>query len=1795
MKASLFARVVSLATALLAVLIPAAEGQVVISEFMAGNASGVTDEDGGHPDWIELHNSGNAAVNLAGWSLTDSETHLTLWRLPSVTIGANGYILVFASAKDRAVAGAELHANFSLSVDGEYLALVRPGGAVVESEFAPAFPPQANDVSFGLFQGRFQYFPQPTPGAANTAGLDGLVADAKFSHDRGFYDAPFEVVIRTETPEAAVFYTLDGTEPSATNGVAYTGPIQVSGTTVLRAAAFKPSFVPSKADTQTYLFLDDVIRQSPDGKAPPGWPSSWGGNTVDYGMDPDVVNSPRYRNTIKDDLRSISSISLVMNLNDLFGSRGIYSNPSQDGVNWERPCSVELIDPGEAEGFQINAGVRIRGGYSRSTGNPKHAFRLFFRGEYGDSKLAYPLFGEDGVEEFDAVDLRTFQNYSWSFEGDSRGVFIRDQFSRDAQLAMGRQGERGKYHHLYINGQYWGLFNTAERPEASYGASYFGGETEDYDVIKVAPDSGYTIYATDGDLAAWTRLWNAARAGLSSDAAYQRIQGNNPDGTPNPEYEVLLDVGNMIDYMLVILYGGNLDAPISNFLGNSSPNNFFALRNRTARQGFQFIAHDSEHTLLDVNQNRMGPYSAGSTLAKSNPQWIWQQCWNNPEFRMRVADHAQRHFFNGGALSPEGAANLFRKRTNEIHRAVVGESARWGDSKRGAPRTRDVEWLSEANRILNNYMPQRTGIVLNQLRARSLFPNLAAPEFSQFGGNVDKGYQLSVTAAEGTIYYTINGTDPRLAGGAKSPSATAYTEPIALVESVSVKARTLSGTTWSALTEADFIVIQTFTELLVTELMYNPATEASLDGEQFEFLELKNVGPVELDLSGVRITDGVAFTFPNGTKLAPAHFAVLVSDPTAFTARYPGVPISGVYTGQLGNSGERVTVAHAVGTPIFSVSYSDSPPWPISADGQGFSLVPVNANLNPDPVNPASWRASSRVEGSPGADDTPVNIQPVWINEVLTRTDPPDLDQVELFNPGPAGADISHWFLSDSLGEPRKFRIPAGTILPPGGYRLFTEQQFNSNPAEDGSFRLDALGEEIYLHSADPAGGLTGFSDGFAFGAAANGVTFGRYLTSVGQIHYPAQRARTLGAENAGPLIGPVVINEIEYHPSPLSEEFIELKNTSPNAVKLFDPEHPTNTWRIHGVDFQFPAGSEIPPSGLAVLVANDPDVFRSRFAVPAGVPVFGPFTGALQDNGEALRLERPDAPDLDGNGEPIVPFIVVDAVRFNDKAPWPPDAAGLGSSLERVDANAYGDDPVNWRASLASPSPGFENDANRVPRIHAGADRSLQATSFPTLTNLTGTASDDGQPNPPGALNFTWSQVSGPGPVTFLSPGQLASSASFPGYGTYILRLTADDGELQASDEIAVMIERTPSEVTLIPAGAIWKYLDDGSNQGALWRTPDFDDRSWASGAAELGYGDSSEGRPEKTVIGFGPSSSNKHITYYFRHTFNIASAAAVKQLTVALLRDDGAVVYLNGIEVFRSNLPLGDIGSTTLANNAVGSGDEAVYYESSVNPSALRDGENVVAVEIHQVNVTSTDLSFDLVLSGLAVPENQPPVVNAGADFSLALTSEAALQGSALDDGLPAPPGQLTIAWSMISGPGEVRFANPASAVTTARFTVPGTHTLRLAATDGALSAEDDVVVTVTGESFDDWKISYFSPAELADPAICGEAADPDQDGHSNREEFGAGTDPTDSQSVLKASLADWSGPTNVSVTLSFQAMPNKSYTVQFRDDVRAPWIKLADVEPQPAVATVDVKDLEPSEFGPRFYRIVTPRQPN
>ncbi|OPX22381.1 MAG: hypothetical protein B1H04_05080, partial [Planctomycetales bacterium 4484_123] len=218
---------------------------VVISEFMAINDRVLADEDGDHPDWIELHNAGSAAVNLDGWFLTDTSANLSRWRLPAVTLPADGYLVVFASGKDRSDPAGELHTSFRLRGAGEYLTLVRPDGVTIEHAYAPEFPPQVADVSYGLAgePAEQRYFATPTPGAVNEAGYVGVVGPVEFSHTRGFYDEPFEVTLSCATPGAVIRYTLDGAAPAADQGTVYTGPISVTGTTVLRAGAFKADWL----------------------------------------------------------------------------------------------------------------------------------------------------------------------------------------------------------------------------------------------------------------------------------------------------------------------------------------------------------------------------------------------------------------------------------------------------------------------------------------------------------------------------------------------------------------------------------------------------------------------------------------------------------------------------------------------------------------------------------------------------------------------------------------------------------------------------------------------------------------------------------------------------------------------------------------------------------------------------------------------------------------------------------------------------------------------------------------------------------------------------------------------------------------------------------------------------------------------------------------------------------------------------------------------------------------------------------------------------------------------------------------------------------------------------------------------------------------------------------------------------------------------------------------------------------------------------------------------------------------
>ncbi|MBN1126631.1 MAG: CotH kinase family protein, partial [Sedimentisphaerales bacterium] len=760
---------------------------VEISEFMAVNSyvpflnstdihttvNGIAE----HADWIELHNTSmDNGVSLEGWYLTDDPENLTKWKFSDVFIPADGYLVVYASGKTAdeypdnfpyVDDAGNLHTNFELSGDGEYLALVWSDGVTIVHQYAPQYPPQRGLISYGTGNNGLRgYLKTPTPKAPNSTAWAGAVADTKFSVNRGFYEAgqSFDVRIQCETEGAVIHYTLDGSTPTLSNGDTYTIPIFIASTTCLRAVAFKEGWLSTNVDTHTYIFLDDVIRQSPSGETPSGWPTgSVNGQTFEYGMDPDIVDSEEYSSLMIDVMKAIPSISLVTDLEYLVDPMsGIYVNATREGVQWERPTSVELIDAKGDEGFQTDAGLRIRGGYSRSGTNPKHSFRLLFKGGYGRGKLEYPLFGDERADEFDDLDLRTAQNYAWSNWGNdgSRNTFIRDVYSRDLQREMNQPYTASRYYHLYINGQYWGLYQSQERSEASYAERYFGDDKQKYDVVKA---DNYSTGYTDGTLDKWNELWWMCEAGFDTDETYYAVQGKNPIGENDPALEVHVDVDNLIDYMIDIFFTGNRDAPVT--LSGTAANNFFAIRNRDPRirQGWQFFAYDSEHSMLSTDDNRTTWVSAGSAIEHFNPQWLHQKLTVHPEYRMHFADQVHKYFFNDGVLTPDRAKALCLQRAAEIDLAIIGESARWGDHRSDrvdSPYTRAHWWAEVKDYLVDTFLSVRTDIVLDQLKAAQLYPQVEAPQFRiggilQHGGYTPVSATFSMTVPDTSVYTDV--------------------------------------------------------------------------------------------------------------------------------------------------------------------------------------------------------------------------------------------------------------------------------------------------------------------------------------------------------------------------------------------------------------------------------------------------------------------------------------------------------------------------------------------------------------------------------------------------------------------------------------------------------------------------------------------------------------------------------------------------------------------------------------------------------------------------------------------------------------------------------------------------------------------------------------------------------------------------------------------------------------------------------------------------------------------------------
>ncbi len=1013
-----------------------------VNEFVADNSpTGQLDQDSDSSDWIEIYNPGPGVADLTNYFLTDNAEVPNKWALPSMTIPEDGFLIVFASGKDRALAGSELHTNFKLAAQGEYLALTKEDdnvGFETISEFATTFPEQRHGVSYGYGKDGDDvgYFDKPTPGAANGKRFNGFVADIEFDVARGLFTEPITISFSSATPDVEIRYTTNGSAPTIFGSKKYSEPITISETTMIRAVASSKDLIPTKLTTQTYLFPQDIVTQNADGMPPNGWPTSVN-RRMDYGMDPDITS--RYtEQEMMDALIAIPSVALSFDQKDFTGSKGVYVNSDKRGREWERPVSVEIIHPdGVTQNVQIDCGIRIRGGASRRNSNPKHAFRLFFRREYGADTLNSPLFGSEGVDRFEKLDLRTAQGYAWSGHPSGQNhqnTFLREVLARDLQGNLGQPYTRSRYYHLYINGIYWGLYMSHERPEAHFGASYLEGSRSEFDVLKSASNGGgYNTETTDGSMepgSDWETLWQLTRDQEADPSIerFMRMQGLGQGGVRNPEFPVLLDVDNLIDYMLVVGYTGSYDGPLNDFGSQFNTNNWYSIRNAERdERGFIHIVHDFENSLgadpvspkWERANNRMNTKNGATGRArynKSNPQFIhFDLAEGTEEYRLRFADRAHRALFNDGVLTPAEVLATLEKRRTIVENVIIAESARWGDAQQSEPR--DKEDWDGAVADLVELILGRTQVFLGHLRLADLYPDLEAPCYFPHGGLIgsDTSVESIVPTAGTHLYYMIgsdddanagewsDALDPRQLGGAPHLAASSIpitaitgddvkgqtlTIPDKITSPVWIKSRTYDETSgeWSALNQAFFTTARAATQddLVISEVHYHPLAptdsekliDPNFDQDDFEFVKLKNIASETVDLGGVAFAsipigdhlEGIKHTFALGTLLEAGQELVVAANRTAFAARYPGVPIAGDYTNRLDNNGEWLSLVTRAGDVIDSFRYNDADPWPQTADGEGHSLVRNAPDTDSDPSLAESWSASTTVGGSPASD-----------------------------------------------------------------------------------------------------------------------------------------------------------------------------------------------------------------------------------------------------------------------------------------------------------------------------------------------------------------------------------------------------------------------------------------------------------------------------------------------------------------------------------------------------------------------------------------------------------------------------------------------------------------------------------------------------------------------------------------------------------------------------------------------------------------------------------------------------------
>jgi hypothetical protein len=1748
------------------VLDPAfALNSVRINEFMTDNETGIRDEDGTYQDWIELYNPSSLTVSLDGCFLTDTKLKLDNWRFPAVVMAPNTYLLVWASNKNRTNNVANLHTNFRLDPDGEYLAFIGPQTNVI-SAYDPEYPAQRTDVSYGRDQldPRISgFYSQPSPRAANPASgsSSDFSADVYPSRESGTFLAPFSLSLSTLSSNAVIRYiaftNLPATAIIPTNvpgpsSPIYTGAIPVNATMQVRARAFEPGKLPSTPVTWTFIQISPTL--------------------VNFSSDLPQMVFTTFGQTLA---ASGDGTAYVMLFDNALDRSSLTNRP-------DLASRAALNDRGSSTG-----------------GQPKNNMALEYWDEFNQDTdkpfLNMPPESDWVLYGINGFDPSLMHNAIFHWFG--RSV---DYSSRTRYVEVWRKTD---FLPLTTN-DYWGLYLAEEKPkrnanrvnienlqpENTNSVDITGGyllkiDRQDGDEVAFTvasisvPSASYGGQTTLGGQAPIFISPNLTPSSLNDSRRVmqrnyiqnylnqfvQALTNVNAYTNPVTGYRAFVDVDSWVDSLIVNTITFNVD-------GYRLSGYFFKDRGKKLEQGPPWDCDRCLGTGGSVNTPQgdsrpwnprvwrtyaadLGNDQGTDFFGRSNVGVNWfNATFRDPDFWQRFIDRYQA--FRLGKFSDQAVVDMVEGFYQEIKEAQLREQTRW------AIRTR-FTWPRAGNSSVTT-TTTGGGVTYNSTYAFDFGPtNSLAPAGGVFGyftnevrhqkkwltdrlnfmdtnflamptvtlaeGPVTNGTTVTVTPAAkaGTVlYYTLDGTDPRLPGGAISPAALNSSGPVTLTVNNNIRlfvrcynpnhanltnqipvGNPPLNSFWSGPQERSYY--SSIPPLRITEIMYHPAdppTGNTNDADNFEYVEVKNVSATPLNVNRFRLRGGIEFDFPN-VVLTPGQQAVVVSHLAAFQARYGGTPlVLGTYANRLANDGDHIVLEGNLHEPIHDFNYSDE--WYPITDGGGFSLQIINEN-DPNLANwglKTSWRPSGVIQGTPGSPDPgPPATPTVYINEALTHTDPTPGDAIELYNPsGTTAADVGGWYLTDNFDSPKKYRIPNGTSIPANGYLVFYES--NSFGVGPDGFALSSKGEAVYVFSADAVGNLTGYFHGFDFGAEANGVTFGRYVVSTGEDQFPAQSTPTLGAANSGPRVGPLVISEINYHPVDYSypkarvddnvDEYIELHNISSSPVALYDTLHPENTWQLRdAVNFTFPRGVVIPPNGYVLVVSFTPtngptlDSFRAFNGVPPNLPIYGPWSGQLDNSEDSIELTRPDLPDPLAQG--FVAYVLTDKVRYHDQAPWPTNADGLGFSLQRRNESAYGNDPANWAAAGKTPGSAL-TVGGTAPTITVQPPDTVGTETYPVTITVT---ADGSEP-----LSYQWFFAGLP--IRGASSRVLTlNNLRLDQAGLYSCLIANTAGEVRSRDATltirqVVRIQQHPTDVRL---------------------------------------------RGSTNSLDYGFTTNNA--------VFSVAATGT------------GTLHYqwrFNGV-----NIP-GAVGSTLTLNNVglTNDGNYDVVITDNIAPITSLSARLLVLISpsfvqspFNQVVATNGTMSVCVIIRG-----NPPPFRYEWREISTVRGSFISVEATNFFSYGPitnTAPRQwrLVVFNEANQQPGSL-----------ASFNVNCVPDL-----------DNDGIP-------DTWETDFgFNPANGNDAGV-----DTDGDGLSNYEEYLVGTDPTNQLSNLRVDLVTTPGTASVQVS----AMAGRTYTVQYTDNIDADkWSRLIDVV---ARSTNHVETIpDPNYTANRFYRVVYPQQ--